>query len=397
MSSKNSARILGVDPGLNVTGYAVIETGERGPVMCEAGVVRGKDRASLTSRLGDIHGGIAEVIAQWQPGAMSLEQLYSHYQRPRTAILMGHARGVICLAAAQAGIEVHHYSATNVKKTITGQWAGNEAADPDGGDAGVWIVGDPRTGGRGRRAGHRVGAFSSTAIGSGGEVRRAACGGSQGRGGDGGTRRLITRITGKLLSVGDEAVTLAIEAFEYEVRIPEFCRRQLQHRLGEEVSLHTIDYLEGNPVQGRLTPRLIGFLSEIERDFFELFCSVDGVGVKKALRAMVRPVPEVAAAIEEQDAKALSALPGIGPAASERIIAKLRRKVPKFALLVARDVPAQADVEKGVVEETFEVLKSLGHNDADARRLLDAALSRKKNYKDVQQLLQAVYDQSHGG
>ena len=67
-------------------------------------------------------------------------------------------------------------------------------------------------------------------------------------------------------------------------------------------------------MQGRMTPRLIGFLSEIEREFFDLFCSVDGVGVKKALRAMVRPVKEVATAIEEQDATLLSALPGVGPA-----------------------------------------------------------------------------------
>ncbi len=89
-------------------------------------------------------------------------------------------------------------------------------------------------------------------------------------------------------------------------------------------------------MQGRMTPRLIGFLSEIEREFFELFCSVDGVGVKKALRAMVRPVKEVATAIEEQDAKTLSSLPGIGPAMAERIIAKLRRKVPKFALMAVR-------------------------------------------------------------
>ena len=90
-------------------------------------------------------------------------------------------------------------------------------------------------------------------------------------------------------------------------------------------------------MQGRMTPRLIGFLTEIEREFFELFCSVDGVGVKKALRSMVRPVKEVATAIEEQDTKSLSALPGIGAAMSERIIAKLRRKVPKFALMVAGD------------------------------------------------------------
>ena len=120
MSNDSKRRILGIDPGLNVTGYAVIDAAERGPIVCEAGVIRGRDRMSLTSRLDDIHRGLSEVIEQWQPGVMSLEQLYSHYQRPRTAILMGHARGVICLAAVQAKIEVHHYSATNVKKTITG-------------------------------------------------------------------------------------------------------------------------------------------------------------------------------------------------------------------------------------------------------------------------------------
>ncbi|HUY33646.1 MAG TPA: Holliday junction branch migration protein RuvA [Pirellulales bacterium] len=207
---------------------------------------------------------------------------------------------------------------------------------------------------------------------------------------------MITKITGKLLQVGDDTVTLGIEAFEYEVRIPEFTRRQLQPQLGQAVSLHTIDYLEGNPTQGRLTPRLIGFLSEIEREFFELICSVDGVGVKKALRSMVRPVREVAMAIEEQDAKLLSSLPGVGAALAERIIAKLRRKVPKFALLVARDEPIAADVERDVVDETFEVLRQLGHSESDARRLLDAALRAKKKYADVQALLQAIYQQRHG-
>ena len=149
-------------------------------------------------------------------------------------------------------------------------------------------------------------------------------------------------------------------------------------------------------MQGRLTPRLIGFLSEAEREFFELFCSVDGVGVRKALRAMVRPVREVAAAIEEQDAKSLSALPGIGPAMSERIVAKLRRKVPKFALLVARQEAAGRDVQPDLVSEAFEALRSLGHGEADARKLLDAALSTGRKHKDVQGLLQAVYEQTRG-
>jgi len=204
---------------------------------------------------------------------------------------------------------------------------------------------------------------------------------------------MITKITGKPTAIAGDSLTLSVGAFEYEVLIPEFTRRHLQDQIGKEISLHTIEYLEGNPMQGRMTPRLIGFLSAIEREFFELFCQVDGVGVKKALRAMVRPVQEVAQAIEDQDAKGLSALPGIGPAMSERIIAKLRRKVPKFALLVARDAPRAAEVERDVVSESFEVLRALGHSESEARRLLDAVLSQKKKFKDVESLLHAVYEQ----
>ncbi|MCA9201026.1 MAG: Holliday junction DNA helicase RuvA [Planctomycetales bacterium] len=206
---------------------------------------------------------------------------------------------------------------------------------------------------------------------------------------------MITKITGKVVQVAETNATLAIDAFEHQVLIPEFCRRQLQTKLGEQVSLHTLQYMEGNPAQGRLTPRLVGFLSEVEREFFELFCSVDGVGVKKALRAMVRPVREVADLIEQQDAKGLSALPGIGAATAERIIAKLRRKVPKFALIAASKEQARtADVETNVIEETFNVLRTLGHSDADARKLLDAALETKKKFKDTESLINAIYQQN---
>ena len=206
---------------------------------------------------------------------------------------------------------------------------------------------------------------------------------------------MITKISGKLIRVGDDDLQLAVDSLEYQVLIPEFVRPQLQNRLGESISLHTIEYLEGNPAQGRLVPRIVGFQTIVEREFFELFCSVDGVGVRKALRAMVRPVQEVAASIEEQDVKGLSALPGIGPATAERIIAKLRRKVPKFALLVSEAVSAATDGKPDVVSETFEVLRELGHSEADARRLLDAAVGTKKKFKDVQALIQLVYEQAH--
>ena len=208
---------------------------------------------------------------------------------------------------------------------------------------------------------------------------------------------MITKITGIPIGVAGDILTLAVGAFEYEVLIPEFTRRQLQAAIGRETSLHTIEYLEGNQMASRLTPRLVGFLNPIEREFFELFCQVDGVGVKKALRAMVRPVQEVASLIEEQDAKGLAALPGIGPATAERVIAKLRRKVPRFALLVARDVPEGVSTERDVLSESFDALRALGHSESEARRLIETALTQKKKYKDVDELLRAVYDQRHSG
>ncbi len=113
-------RILGIDPGLNTTGYGVLECAGDGLKLCEAGVVTGTSRASVTARVAEIHAGIAEVIASLHPTVVAVEQLYSHYQRPKTAILMGHARGVICLAAAQASLPVQHYAATQIKKTLTG-------------------------------------------------------------------------------------------------------------------------------------------------------------------------------------------------------------------------------------------------------------------------------------
>jgi len=148
---------------------------------------------------------------------------------------------------------------------------------------------------------------------------------------------MIRKISGSLDRVEPTAIELAVGNIVHEVLVPEMVRRQLQPKLGKDISLYTLEYLEGNPTRGNLVPRIVGFLSEVEREFFELFCEVDGVGVRKALRAMVRPVGEVATAIEEQDTGALSKLPGVGAATAERIIAKLRRKMPKFALLVAKD------------------------------------------------------------
>tara|TARA_B110000881_G_scaffold41650_1_gene34118 strand:+ start:423 stop:1040 length:618 start_codon:yes stop_codon:yes gene_type:complete len=204
---------------------------------------------------------------------------------------------------------------------------------------------------------------------------------------------VIKYVTGRLVEVFDSSIIMENGPFHFEVLVPDFVRHNVQSLVGEDISLHTILYFEGNP-QGRMNPRMVGFLSKVELEFFELFCSVDGVGVKKALRSMVRPVREVALMIENQDVKGLSTLPGVGPATAERIIAKLRRKMAKFALLVGRDQAVAMDVEPDLVDQTCDVLRSLGHSDADARRLIDATVESGEKFKDVETLLNAVYQQT---
>ena len=116
-------RVLGIDPGLQVTGYAVLEARNGSPFVVEAGVIRTvEDRATtdLAPRLRILYDGIVEVLDQFRPKTMAVEQLYAHYDHPRTAILMAHARGVIFLAAAQRDIPVCSYNATSIKKTVTG-------------------------------------------------------------------------------------------------------------------------------------------------------------------------------------------------------------------------------------------------------------------------------------
>lgn len=113
-------RILGIDPGLNTTGYGVIDVQGNRLTLIEAGVIRSTAKHALEERLIELHDGLAEVIESLKPDVMSIEKLYSHYDRPTTAILMGHARGVLILAAGKQKVPVVDYSATQIKKILTG-------------------------------------------------------------------------------------------------------------------------------------------------------------------------------------------------------------------------------------------------------------------------------------
>ena len=182
---------------------------------------------------------------------------------------------------------------------------------------------------------------------------------------------MITQITGMLNRVLDEEVRLQVGALEYQVLVPEFVRRTVQSRVGQEMTLHTSHYLDGNPMQGRVVPRLIGFLTEAELDFFELFCTVDKVGTRKALKALVRPIKEIADAIQRQDRKWLTTLPGVGRRDGR---ADHRHAAPQGDAL-RPDAPAaparrrgaaaaarRRSVDGNVIEDAYQALMSVGHS-----------------------------------
>ncbi len=208
---------------------------------------------------------------------------------------------------------------------------------------------------------------------------------------------MITKITGNVNRVLDEEIRLQVGPIEYQILVPEFIRRVLQHKHGEEITLHTSHYLDGNPAHGKMVPRLIGFLAEAEQEFFELFCTVDKVGVRKAMKAFVRPIKEIADAIQRQDAKWLTTLPGVGGATADQIVATLRRKVTKYALMASGNIEgtpgASSAVDGNVLEDAYQALLSVGHSPLEARDRLDKALTGGKNYKSVEEVLMVIYQQ----
>ena len=120
MSASDRDLVLGFDPGLRVTGYGIIDAAHPKPRLVEAGVIRVPTDGSLAVRLKYLYDHARELLVEYGPSGVAIEELFSHYERPKTAVLMGHARGVLVLAAAQTGVEVASYLPTQVKKAMTG-------------------------------------------------------------------------------------------------------------------------------------------------------------------------------------------------------------------------------------------------------------------------------------
>jgi holliday junction DNA helicase RuvA len=205
---------------------------------------------------------------------------------------------------------------------------------------------------------------------------------------------MMTKMTGVLARVLDDEVRLTVGPFEYQVLVPEAGRRTLQASVGREVTLHTTEYLEGNQTGSKLVPRRVGFASEAELEFFELLCTVDKIGVKKALKAFARPAKEIADAISRQDAKWLTTLPGVGAATAEQIVTTLKRKVTKFALAAARpaaDGESAGGIDPQLLDDVYQALMSVGHSPIDARTRLDQLIASGQPFAGVSDALTAIY------
>jgi Holliday junction DNA helicase RuvA len=205
---------------------------------------------------------------------------------------------------------------------------------------------------------------------------------------------MIARISGRLEQVSSTAALLdGGGGLVYEVLVPAFDVERLSRRVGQDVALHTVHFVEGDPAYGVQTPRLVGFLTETDREFFRIFTTVKGIGVRKALRALVRPVGEVAAAIQTKDAKFLVALPEIGRRTAEQIIAELHGKVEKFAGAVPA---AAAPVLPPAAAEALAVLVQLGERRPDAAALIDRVLAVAPD-AGPEAIIQHVYRLKAGG
>ena len=206
---------------------------------------------------------------------------------------------------------------------------------------------------------------------------------------------MIGRIAGRLEQVSDGVALVETGAgLWYELLVPARDVERLARRVGQEVTLHTIHYIEGDPSRGGASPRLIGFASETDRDFFKLFTTVKGIGVRKALRAMVRPVAELASAIQSKDPKLLLALPEIGRRTAETIIAQLHGKVDEFAGPLP-PTPERALSE--AAEGALTVLVQLGERRGDALRCIERVLTAAPDLASPEEIIQQVYRMKAAG
>ncbi|MDP6685416.1 MAG: Holliday junction branch migration protein RuvA [Candidatus Omnitrophota bacterium] len=206
---------------------------------------------------------------------------------------------------------------------------------------------------------------------------------------------MICKISGKLVNKTPDSVVLDIQGISYEVLIPGAVMCNIDSQVKEDgiISLIIYHYLQVEPSRG--FPYLIGFLNNIEKEFFERFITVSGIGPKAAVRALNKPISTIAHAIDLGDISLLRSLPGIGMQRAKEIVAKLQGKVGKFGLIQDGKTQA-APSHKGkedITGEALDVLLQLQYKKFEAENMINEALNRNPDIKTAEDLLNEVYKQ----
>lgn len=204
---------------------------------------------------------------------------------------------------------------------------------------------------------------------------------------------MISRITGKVIEKGTRSLILDIGNICYEVLIPQTVMQRMDESIdvNGKVSLVTFHYHQLEPAKS--TPVLIGFLNDIERDFFEIFITVSGIGPKAALKALNKPISQIAQAIDEGDLGFLKSLPGIGEQRAKEIIAKLQNKVGRFGLIQDSKTKEITTRTKDIAEEALSVLMQLEYKKVEASAMIKSALENSPEMQTTEELLNMVYKQ----
>jgi Holliday junction DNA helicase RuvA len=204
---------------------------------------------------------------------------------------------------------------------------------------------------------------------------------------------MIVRISGKIVERGTHHVVVDMGGVCYQVFIPQAVIERLdEHVSGENrVNLITYHYYQVEP--SRSIPVLIGFLNEIEKEFFEAFITVSGIGPRAAVKALNKPISSIAKAIDEANIDFLKSLPGIGQQRAKEIVAKLQNKVARFGLIQDNDTKQKYSISGDIQDEAMAVLTQLEYKKSEAMAMIKKAMERCSDIHTTEELLNEVYKQ----
>ena len=216
------------------------------------------------------------------------------------------------------------------------------------------------------------------------------------------SKLLISEITGEVLydRVRRHSLLVRVDSLCYEIFVPSGVAARLRHAPESErpnpVTFYTIYYIDGGLGGGHLTPKLVGFLDPLDREFFEAFTTVPGIGFMKALKCLVRPLSEIALAIERGDTAFLEELPHIGKKTAERVVTELRGKMTKFALARPEaPLALEQELPSELREEALQVLLQLEFSRPEAQRLVSEVFAQYRNLKSVEDFVRKVFERLH--